>query len=248
MKRSLKELLHCKVKAEDGPLGKIRDFLFDQEAWMIRYVDADFGNWFTADRVLIPVVFLDDFNEVDQCFPVRLNKEMIESGPHIEDHMTVSREYESRLASHYDLRPYWPFTYSSPSSGAMYFPPRPLGVPTIDIEESDVETNLRSFREIEGYRVYAKGKDVGSISDLYVDDQDCQIVYGLVDISNWFTPGKKVLISIEGMEQISYIEHVINISVSPKKLDEAPELQNEGKLSEEHEKELYDYFSWGMVT
>ncbi|MFW5645474.1 MAG: PRC-barrel domain-containing protein [Bacteroidota bacterium] len=248
MKRSLKELMHCKVKAKDGPVGKIKDFLFDQKAWIIRYIDADFGNWFATDRVLIPVIFLDDFDEREKCFPVRLSKEMIESGPHIEDHMPVSREYETRLASHYDLQPYWPFTYFSPVTGAVYFPSRPLSVPTFDVNESDMQTNLRSFREIKGYRVYATGKDVGSIADLYIDDRDCQIVYGLIDISNWFAPGKKILLSVEGMEQISYLDHVIHISVSPGKLDEAPEFQKYGKLSETKERRLYDYFSWGMVT
>jgi hypothetical protein len=44
MKRSLKELIGYTIQATDGEKGKVYDILFDDETWIIRYVEADLGN------------------------------------------------------------------------------------------------------------------------------------------------------------------------------------------------------------
>jgi hypothetical protein len=41
MKRSLKNLTGYSLEGNDGTQGKVKDFLFDEETWGVRYVDAD---------------------------------------------------------------------------------------------------------------------------------------------------------------------------------------------------------------
>jgi hypothetical protein len=248
MKRSLNDLLAFHVRAKDGPEGKIKDFLFDEERWVVRYIDADFGKWFSIDRVLVPQIFLEEPDWDKNKFPVKLSREMIESGPTIDDHMPVSREYEKELMKYFEVEPYWTYSFSPPTSGSIYFPPRPLGVPEKTLDEKEVKTNLRSFREVEGYSAYAQDRDMCYVDDLIIDDEDWQIVYAVIDLTKWLPISKKVLISIEGIEEISYVEHKIVLSLKPDKLREAPHYDPDKDLSVKHEKDLYDYFSWGMVT
>ena len=46
MLRSLETLLHRKITATDGEIGKVSDFYFDDTRWVIRYLVADCGGFF----------------------------------------------------------------------------------------------------------------------------------------------------------------------------------------------------------
>ncbi|MFW5820899.1 MAG: PRC-barrel domain-containing protein [Bacteroidota bacterium] len=247
MKRSIKDLKEYSVKAKDGTEGKVKDFLFDEEAWVIRYLHADFGSWWKSKKVLIPRVFLNDPQWKDEVFPVEITKDMIDKGPDIDEHMPVSREYEAELMKYYNLDPYWPYTYSAPTGGAMFFPPRPLGVPPKSVSEDELKTSLRSFKEIRGYHIKTKEEKLGHVDDLIVDDEDWQIVYMVVEFTSWLTTSKKVLISIEWLEEISYVDQEIVISMTPEKLKKAPQYDPNLVLNKEEEKKLHDFYSWGMT-
>ena len=43
----------CTVNASDGEVGTVKDILFDDEAWRIRWVVVDTGTWLTGRKVLI---------------------------------------------------------------------------------------------------------------------------------------------------------------------------------------------------
>ena len=43
MLRSIKQLKNYKLDAQDGQIGRCKDFLFDDEHWTIRYMAADTG-------------------------------------------------------------------------------------------------------------------------------------------------------------------------------------------------------------
>ena len=46
MKRSLKELKGYSLQAIDGEKGKVKNFLFDEDTWTVRYLEVDIGNFF----------------------------------------------------------------------------------------------------------------------------------------------------------------------------------------------------------
>lgn len=58
MLRSLKELEHYVVSAIDGEIGKVADFLLDDERWIVRYLVVETGGFFSGRRVLVsPISF-----------------------------------------------------------------------------------------------------------------------------------------------------------------------------------------------
>ena len=81
MLRSMSELTGCVLVATDGEIGRCRDFLFDDEAWVLRYMVADTGRWIPHRAVLISPESLGEPVWVDHRFPVRLSKADIEDGP-----------------------------------------------------------------------------------------------------------------------------------------------------------------------
>jgi hypothetical protein len=48
MFHDLETLTGSSVIATDGEMGSIRNFLFDDQSWTIRYLVVDVGSWLTA--------------------------------------------------------------------------------------------------------------------------------------------------------------------------------------------------------
>lgn len=242
MKRSLKNLRAYTVQATDGPKGKVKDFLFDEESWIIRYLEADFGGFFNNKRVLVPKKFFDKPDWEENHFPVELDKEAIESSPDIDAEMPVSRQYEVKLNQHYGIKHYWPYAYSGTAAMAMIYPPRPLDVPSKVVSEEEIDTNLRSFKEVEGYHVKALDSKLGQVDDILVDEDDWQIVYLVIDTGNYKAWSKKVLMSINWMDEINYTEREISIKLHTDTIKKAPEYDGLSTINSAFENSLYEFY------
>jgi hypothetical protein len=59
----LKALQGYTVLAKDGDIGKVRDFYFHDDTWIVRYLVVDPGHWLPGRNVLItPGAFGTGFN------------------------------------------------------------------------------------------------------------------------------------------------------------------------------------------
>ena len=43
-------LMGCAVEASDGEVGAVKDFLFDDQTWKIRWMAVDAGDWLPGRR------------------------------------------------------------------------------------------------------------------------------------------------------------------------------------------------------
>jgi hypothetical protein len=50
MLRTMTDLQDCTIDATDGTIGHVKDFYFDDEAWVIRYLVVDTGTGFRAEK------------------------------------------------------------------------------------------------------------------------------------------------------------------------------------------------------
>lgn len=245
MKRSLKDLIGYTIETKDGKKGKVKDFLFDEKQWIVRYLEADFGNLFSSEKVLIPKVFFKQPLWKDKVFPAELLTSEIERCPKVDDHLPVSRKYEEVLYKHYQLNPYWTAAYMGSMGG--YFPPRPINVPSQTISEDEVDTTLRSFKEVEGYQIHALNDTIGHVEDIVIDDEDWQITYAVIDTKNWLPWSKKVLIAIDWMDNISYSKREVKIGLRTESIKNAPEFSHSDFIDIKYEKSLYDYYSKSLT-
>ena len=108
MLRSIKSMDGHKILAEDGEIGRISDFYFDDESWVVRYLVVNTGNWLVDKKVLIsPASFVDtDWHRRE--ISVALTKEQIEKSPDVSHDKPVSRQKEAELAKYYTWPTYWP--------------------------------------------------------------------------------------------------------------------------------------------
>lgn len=244
MKRSLKRLTSFDVQEKDGTKGKVKDFLFDEKEWVVRYLEVDLGSLIGEKKVLVPRSLLQTPDWENKLFPVDLTMEQIETCPKPEEKLSISKKYEEELHKHYKTDSLWSYGYITPTRPvSLEYPPRPIETPTEIVSEKEVGTRLRSFNAVEGYHVQATDGKLGIVSDLIVDDTDWQIVYGVVDTSNWKPWSKKVLVPVNNMDEISYIGTEVKINLSAEIIEDAPEYEPNRLKEKNYEKELHDYYS-----
>ncbi|TVQ16185.1 MAG: PRC-barrel domain containing protein [Bacteroidetes bacterium] len=242
MKLSLENFRGFKIETKDGEKGKIKDFIFDEETWKIRYLEADFGTFFKDKRILLPIDVVTPPLWDSKLVRLDLTNEKIENSPAPDDIPTISRQYEKEVLKHYGYATYWDSGYIPPVNAGMYYPARPLNVPVQDISEKDMDSSLRSFKEVIGYHIHAKDGQLGHLEDLIADDSDWQLIYIIVDTSNWRPWSKKVILLIDWLKEISYTSKEVSLDVDTDFIKNAPEFDTEKPIDEAYEKSLLDYY------
>ncbi len=242
MKHSLTEIKGYTIETTDGTKGKVKDFLFDEEEWIVRYIDADFGSFFKDKRILLPINVLTDPLWDSKHFPLNITKEDIDKSPTPEDKPTVSRQYEKELIKHYGFRGYWGFGYVPPTHATLHYPARPMNVPTKEVSEEKLDTKLRSFNEVKGYHILATDGNLGHVEDIIVDDVDWQMIYLIADTSNWRPWSKKVILLVNWFEKISYESREVSINVHTDVIKNAPEFNTHKPVEQAFEEALLEYY------
>lgn len=247
MLRSLKEIFGYHLLAEDGEIGKVKDFYFDGKEWSIDYMIADTGPWILGRKVLISVYDLGNADWMSKKFSVPLTKKQIEESPPIEEDKPVSRQYQNRLHQYYNWMPFWYYPVGvrgrqlPPFTSRGYYIPDPV---KDDVHVSDDHTrdpNLRSADEVFGYHIHAIDAEVGHLADMLLDDQIWMIRYLIVDLGN-ILPGKKVLLSPTWVEEINHSQQTIKIDLHKSTIEKSPEFDPNQPVNREYEERIYDYY------
>ncbi len=249
MYRSLKKLNGYTIQAFDGERGKVKDFLFDEDSWVIRYLDVDLGTFFTEKRVLIPREQLGIPNWKNKHFPVRLTTKQIEDSPDLEFDLPVSRKYEYKLANHYEIVPYWPNDMVFyPGRESMFTSNQIIRIPKNTKNDKYIDTSLRSFSEVKGYLINSSDDNFGHIEDLIIDDYDWQIVYVIIDTKNIVPWSKQVILPIEYIEEISFPNQEVIIDLTKDAIKNAPEYDPDKIIDTEIERSLFDFYGTKIIN
>ena len=105
--RSTREVTGYHIKATDGEIGHLEDFLFDDETWEIRYAIVDTKNWWPGKKILLRPQWIERVSWADREIYAKMSLATIQKSPGWNPDQPVSREYELRLHEHYGYAPYW---------------------------------------------------------------------------------------------------------------------------------------------
>ena len=143
MLRSAVQTFGYRLQATDGEFGCVRDLLFDDRLWTVRYLVADTGTWLPGRQVLISPAALGQPDWDGSLFPVSLTKEQIERSPAVHDDQPVSREYETALHRHYGWSLYWATDPAAPAEAPSVREIRwPDRLVAIDLTREEIEGSL----------------------------------------------------------------------------------------------------------
>lgn len=252
MLRSMKALFGYTIRATDGEIGKVADFYFDDHTWTIRYLIVETGSWFSQHQVLLAPQALEQPRWSEQEMPVNLTKEEVENSPTIDLEKPVSRQHELALHEYYGWGPYWaPLSTPTIHTPTVYgpidpsVPPRVARRPRTDrpAEQQTVQTDphLRSMEEVMGYDIQARDGEIGHVEDFISDDQRWRIQYLVVDTRDWL-PGKQVLLALEWIKDIDWVEHDVRVDLQRETIQNSPEYDPATPINRAYEGVLYDYY------
>ncbi|MFO7790463.1 MAG: PRC-barrel domain-containing protein [Bacteroidales bacterium] len=239
MKKSVKEFIGYSLSTKDMVKGKVLDFYFDQERWIIRYMEADQGKILPNKKVLIPRAMLEHPDKENENFHVGITRKELEKCPATAEKKPVSREYETELLNHLQMKNYW--AGAPPVTEGMMYPLRPVSPPQVQINEDDIDSHLRSFNEILGYEIQTTNGKFGKLSDIIVDDEDWHIIYFIAN-EEMNDLSRELMVPIGWIKKISYKDQEIVLDISKESLLKAPEFNPASPINIEYEKKVYDYY------
>lgn len=105
--RSTAKVAGYGVAASDDSIGEVKDFVFDDESWSIRYRVIDTGNWWPGKKVLVATRWIDRIDWTESKVYTKLSRDEVKASPEYDETRPLDRDYETRLHEFYRRPGYW---------------------------------------------------------------------------------------------------------------------------------------------
>ncbi len=256
MLRSMQDMEHYSIRAADGIVGQVKDFYFDDQAWVIRYLVVETGASPSLRKVLISPIAIGQPNWSEKVFPVALTRAQVRNSPDIDTDKPVSRQHEMGYLGYYGYQNYW--GGGGLWGGGLY--PDMLQAGLADaagIAKNKMhhhagsaasvtpplhdDPRLRSGNEVMRYYVHATDGDVGHVQGILVDEKTWAIRYIIVNTSNWWL-GHKVLIAPQWIEDVYWAESKLNVAITRQAVKDAPLYDTTTALSRDQEASIFHHY------
>jgi uncharacterized protein YrrD len=99
--RSLNAIRGYDIRAVDGSIGHVEDFVLDDETWAVRYLLANTRNWWPGRKVLVGLTHIRDISWHEHGVFVDLNRDEIKASPEFDEARPLTSDYVDRLDAHY---------------------------------------------------------------------------------------------------------------------------------------------------
>lgn len=257
MLRSLKDLENYTIDATDGLIGHVKDFYFDDDAWVVRYFVVDAGTWLSSRKVLITPISVHEPNWLKRTLAVSISKEQVKNSPNVDTDKPVSRQNEEQFLGYYGYANYWEGV--GMWGGGLY--PYAMVPGYVDQRIDRVERereeeaalraerlrhrnddpNLRSGNAVTGYHIKATDGELGHVAGFLVDDHTWAIRYLVVDTSQWWG-GHKVLIAPEWITGVDWTTETVSVDLTRDAIKRAPPYDATVQWSRELDESLYEHY------
>ena len=217
MLRNTTDLEDYTLGATDGPIGKVKDFYFDDETWVIRYLVVDTGSWLASRKVLISPIAIGEPDRVEALLPASLTKQQVKNSPDIDTDKPVTRQHERDYLGYYGYPTYW--------DGASHHHDDP---------------HLRSCKAVTGYRIQAIDGEIGHVQDMLLDDETWAIRYLVVSTSSWWL-GHELLVAPPWILGVSWAYGTVSVDMTRQALKDAPPYDSRVPLGRQHELDTYGH-------
>ena len=223
MLQNIKQLYGNKLAADDGDIGHVKDFYFDDESWVVRYLVADTGSWLMGRLVLLTPHSFGKLDRDEKTLHVKLHKKKIQDSPSIESHKPVSRQYETDYYAYYGWPAYWDGSAMWGIGGyPVILPPSKKEMELQKKFHHRDDKHLRSMQEVIGYNIQSVDGEIGHVSSFLVDDRSWAIHELVIETGHWFS-GKEILIPTDKVKRISYEEAKVFVSLTKADIQQTAE-------------------------
>ena len=179
-------------------------------------------------------------NKEEQYITVDLTKKQIEDSPSLDSDKPVSRQFEQTYYGYYGYPMYWVGPYMWGSYPYIVRDREKWRESTQG--EKAWDPHLRSTHDVSGYQIQASDGEIGHVEDFIIDDETWAIRYLIIDTQNWW-PGKKVLVSPQWIERVSWSEKKVFVNLPRETIKQSPEYTGDSLLTRDYETGLHRHYN-----
>ena len=224
------------VIGTDDTIGTVKDSLFVDDRWKVRWLVVDVGGWLTRRKVLIHPSAIQEMDHGRQELRTELTRQLVEGSPAVGTDEKLSNNLDSRLFTYYGWDPNWG---ASRFAGSAEPPPALPGA----VGDSVDDPHLRSFDAVRGYRLRATDGEIGNVENFLVHRNGWDIGYLIVGTGLWWF-GKEVLLSPHAVTAIDWLNHEIRLNVTGEQVKSSPPWDPLSLLNEDYATQLHQHYGW----
>jgi hypothetical protein len=246
-----------RIEADDGPIGHVADFLFDDRTWKVRWLVIDTGGWISGQKILLHPSVIIPADDGHGPVGVHLTKSQIAASPGILSDAPVSRQMQDQVYGYYGWDPLWGNgNYFGGYPYGMGYPLAPMYTPGRLYDEGaalqadreatrldDADPHLRSAVEVIGYHMAAKDGSVGHVQDFVTETSNWGLRYLIIDTRNWW-PGNRVLLSPYAVKSINWADQQVLTDVTREQVKGSPPWEPAHPVDRDYEVRLHGYYNW----
>ena len=246
----LTRLLEFTLLSADGEVGRVTDAIFDDESWTIRYFVVKTGSWLSGRRVVVAPEAIKAVDDEADTLVSSLDRKVIAKSPEIDLDQPISLAQAIELHTYYN----WPFFWDVVSDEALGTG-NLAAVPLVDsvdemakeaAEEMETqggvgERNLRSFKEVVGYRIQARDGEIGQVKDFILEERTWNIFYMVVDTGGLLSE-KDVILSPSWVERVDWDNKLIWMDLKRETVRNSPLIEDDLPIDRSFETKLYDHY------
>lgn len=99
--RSTQEVIGYEVRGRDGVVGKIDDFIVDDDHWRIRHLVVEIGSWLSGKLVIVSPMWIQEVDWKNETVSLDFSHQVFEDAPEFDPSYPINREYEVKLYDYY---------------------------------------------------------------------------------------------------------------------------------------------------
>jgi hypothetical protein len=239
----------CAVTATDGAVGHVKDALFDDAKWAIRYLAVDIGNWLSTREVLVSPYAIRQPLSAAANLDLRLSRTQILHSPGIDARKPASRDDERAVLAYYGYPDYRNEENLWATGGYPDFPPRPAapkrtaagraagaeGPPAADAP-------LHSCARLKGCAIHASDGSMGQLDDFLFDDESWAIRYVVAATRDGWTGGRKVLIAPYWIDRIDREGRSVHVNLTLQQVKTSPVYDDSSPVHRDYEERLHSAY------
>jgi hypothetical protein len=257
MLRSMKDLENYEICATDGQIGHVKDFYFDDDTWIVRYLVVNTGSWLSSRKVLISPISVRHPDWQERTLPLSISKEQVRNSPNIATDKPVSRQNEAQYLGYYGYPYYWggagiwgeglsPYEIAPGYAGdGVGWKEREQEIEAgLRIERAshrNDDPHLRSCEAVTGYHLHAIDGEIGHIAGYIFDDETWAIRYIIIDTSNWWL-GHQILIAPAWITGVHWSNQTVSVNLSRELIKTAPAYGPNMEWNQETDRRLYEHY------
>ncbi len=241
------------IAASDGRIGTVRDVLFDDRSWQIRWLVVDTGTWLSGRTAFLTPMMMGRLDSKGLAFRIELTLQQVKDSRDVDIDRPMSRHMEPICEFHdgrLNLSTGLVAANHGYADAGLTRAPAQTSLPRHkekSVTQRAADPHLRSVETVNGYHIHANDGEIGHVVDFLLEDDDWSIHYLLADTKNWW-PGKMVLISPRSVRKIGWGTKMVNLDVDRQRVKNSPAYDASTRVDEAYDDAFLAYYGISLVA